>query len=85
MDIGEVGDYQTPLNVVKAAQDSFMLLPSKIRAQFDNDPGVFYDFVSNPANAEALAQLGLSPARGEGGAEPPTGKPLEEPKANDQG
>ena len=85
LDIGEVGDYQTSLNIVKAAQDSFMLLPSQIRAQFDNDPGVFYNFVSDPKNADALADLGFSPHRGEGGAEPPTAKPLEEPKANDQG
>lgn len=85
LDIGEVPDYQASLNTVMAAQESFMLLPSKIRAMFDNDPGVFYDYVSDPANADKLSELGLVPQRGEGGAEPPTAKPPEEPKANDQG
>jgi len=36
-----------------------MTIPSDIRKKFDNDPGKFYEFVSNPDNKEELKQMGF--------------------------
>jgi len=40
-DFSGVTDYQSALNAVMAAQDSFLALPAAIRAKFDNDPALF--------------------------------------------
>jgi phage internal scaffolding protein len=42
-----------------AAQDSFLALPAKVRARFDNDPALFVDFASDEANRDELKALGL--------------------------
>lgn len=59
-DFSNVPDYQTALNLVLSANDSFMQLPSKVRARFENDPAKFLDFVGDPSNAEELYTLGLA-------------------------
>ena len=53
-------DYQSALDQVIAAQEMFMTIPAKVRAQFGNDPGQFLKFVEDPANAEQLVELGLA-------------------------
>lgn len=55
-----VGDYQSALNAVKAADEAFMQLPADIRAKFENSPQQYLDFVTNPANAEEMVNLGLA-------------------------
>lgn len=60
-DFSEISDYHTALNHVIQAQDSFNSLPSKLRAHFDNDPGLFLDFMTDPANTEEIKKMGLSP------------------------
>lgn len=46
-------------NIVLAATDAFMSVPSSVRAEFDNDPGAFLAFVNDPANAEKMRKMGL--------------------------
>jgi len=58
-DFSGIIDYQSALNAVMAAQDSFLALPAKIRARFDNDPALFVDFASDEANRDELKALGL--------------------------
>jgi phage internal scaffolding protein len=58
-DFSGITDYQSALNRVMAAQDSFLQLPAKIRAKFDNDPAVFLDFASDEANKDEMKALGL--------------------------
>jgi len=53
-------DFQTALEVVASAQNSFDLLPSKIRKKFENNPALFLDFVNDPNNEEALVDMGLA-------------------------
>lgn len=55
------GDYQMALEAVRAADENFMRLPSKIREQFNNEPQRFVDFCVNPANIEAVREMGLAP------------------------
>ena len=58
-DFSEVADYREALDLVRDAQNEFMTIPSDIRKKFDNDPGKFYEFVSNPDNKEELKQMGF--------------------------
>jgi len=58
-DFSGITDYQSALNAVMAAQDSFLALPAKVRARFDNDPALFVDFASDEANKDELKALGL--------------------------
>lgn len=55
-----VGDYQTALEALSAAEDSFMQMPAAVRARFDHDAGAFVDFCSDPANIDELRSLGLA-------------------------
>jgi len=58
-DFSGVTDYQSALNAVMAAQDSFLALPAKVRARFDNDPAFFIEFASDEANKDEMRALGL--------------------------
>jgi phage internal scaffolding protein len=58
-DFSEVSDYREALDLVKNAQEEFMSIPSDIRKQFDNNPGKFYEFVSNPDNKDELIKMGF--------------------------
>lgn len=59
-----IGDFQSAMNAVLAAQANFMELPAKVRARFSNDPQQFLEFVQDEANraeAEALGLLNVIP------------------------
>ena len=58
-DFSEVSDYREALDLVKNAQEEFMTIPSDIRKQFDNNPGKFYEFITNPDNKTELEQMGF--------------------------
>lgn len=55
------GDYHSSLEALRAAEATFMELPSEVRSRFENDPGAFVDFCSDPANLPELRDLGLAP------------------------
>lgn len=59
-DFESVGDYRSALHAVMEAQDNFMQLPAKVRAQFSNDPQEFLTFASDPANIDELRKMGLA-------------------------
>lgn len=58
-DFSGVSDYHQAQSLILEAQSAFQGLPSGLRAQFNNDPAAFLDFVENTADAEQLAKLGL--------------------------
>ena len=59
-DFTDVTDFQSAMNLVASAQQSFALLPAEIRKQFDNDPAEFLGFVQNPKNQDKLVEMGLA-------------------------
>lgn len=59
-DFTEIGDYHEAVLALQAANDNFMMLPSKVREKFMNDPQKFVDFCIDPANIEAVRELGLA-------------------------
>lgn len=84
-DVTEMGDYQTAMENVRAAQEQFMQMPAPLRTQFDNDPAKFLDFCCNPENRDEMVEMGLlekppveTPPEPE--AEPPA-EPLQVPPA----
>lgn len=62
-DFTTADDFQEAMTIVAHAQQSFDLLPSEIRKEFDNDPREFLDFVHNPENEEKLVAMGLAKAK----------------------
>lgn len=66
-DFTNISDYHTMVETLRASQDNFMALPSKVREKFDNDPRKFVDFCVDPANIEVVRELGLAPRPGEPG------------------
>lgn len=60
VDYEGVFDFQSAMNVVKAADENFMRLDAKVRARFNNSPQAFLEFFANPDNAEEAIHLGLA-------------------------
>jgi len=56
----ETFDFQTSMNVIRQAQESFMTLPAKARARFDNNPQKFMEFMNEEDNAAEAVKLGLA-------------------------
>lgn len=60
LDVADIPDFQGCHNFVLAARDLFLSLPAELRSRFDNDPGSFLNFASNPANMAEMVKLGLA-------------------------
>lgn len=58
-DFSNVSDFQSAQNAILDVHESFMSLPSSIRARFDNDPGLLLDFLSDEVNRNEAISLGL--------------------------
>lgn len=58
-DYSGISDYRSALEAVKAAETSFLGLPSKVRAHFDNDPQAFLEYCSDRTNLDQLREWGL--------------------------
>jgi len=58
-DFSNVSDFQSAQNAILDVHESFMTLPSSIRARFDNDPGLLLDFLSDEVNRNEAISLGL--------------------------
>lgn len=73
--VGAPVDYHAAFNQVLEARAAFDSLPSSVRKRFQNDPGAFLEFVSDPANGDEMIKLGLRKApldlSGDPGAEAP--------------
>lgn len=60
-DFTEVTDYQTALNMVRQAGESFLTVPAHVRERFNNDPGVLMAFLGQETNRQEAIALGLIP------------------------
>ena len=60
VDYEGVFDFQSAMNVVRAADENFMRLDAKVRARFNNSPQEFLEFFANPENTEEAIRLGLA-------------------------
>lgn len=55
-----INEYRENLEFVKRAENEFAELPAEIRKKFQNDPGSFFEFITNPDNNEEMIELGLA-------------------------
>lgn len=60
VDFEGIFDYQSAMNLVRAADESFMRMDAKVRARFNNSPQEFLDFFANPENTQEAIRLGLA-------------------------
>lgn len=58
-DFTEVVDFQSAMNVVRAAEEAFMQIPAETRARFANDPARLYEFLNDSGNRDEARKLGL--------------------------
>lgn len=59
LDVTDVPDLQTSLEIVEKARIAFMTLPARARAEFDNDPVKFMQFAQDEANRPRMEEWGL--------------------------
>jgi phage internal scaffolding protein len=60
VDYEGVFDFQSAMNVVRAADENFMRMDAKLRARFHNSPQEFLEFFADPANSGEAIRLGLA-------------------------
>lgn len=58
-DFTGVSDFQTAMEAVRSATESFMALPAKLRERFANSPQNLLVFLGDPTNREEAVRLGL--------------------------
>lgn len=58
-DVSVVPDFAEAVQAVRKAEDMFMSLPAKLRAEFDNDAAAYVRFCADPANKDRMIELGL--------------------------
>lgn len=58
-DFTGVFDFQTAMNAVRAAEESFQTLPARIKNRFDNNPQKLVEFINDPENREEAEFLKL--------------------------
>ena len=60
VDFEGIFDFQSAMNAVRAADENFMRMDSKVRARFNNSPQEFLEFFANPENTQEAIRLGLA-------------------------
>lgn len=60
LDLTEVPDFRSAMDMLRDAEAAFMTLPAKVRREFDNDPRAFVDFAQNPDNLAKMREWGLA-------------------------
>lgn len=51
-------DFQETMNMILKGQQAFDTLDSKTRAEFENNPAKYMDYVHNPENRDAMIERG---------------------------
>lgn len=76
VDLTEAPDtFMGAMEVLQRAQEQFMAMPANVRAEFNNDPGRFMDFVSDRGNLDRMRELGLAVPKEEEPAPSPAPAP----------
>lgn len=58
-DFSTVVDFQSAMNAIASANESFDAMPAEVRSRFHNDAGEFVDFCSREENRAEAIKLGL--------------------------
>lgn len=63
LDVSNVPDLASALQIVDEAKTAFMTLPATVRREFDNDPVKFINFAEDPQNIDKLREWKLAPPK----------------------
>ncbi len=58
-DVPPYEDFSEAMRIVAEAQSMFNDLPAELRADMDNNPAVFLEFINNPENKHRIDEYGL--------------------------
>ena len=64
-DFEEAFDFQSSMNVIRAAEEAFNAMPAEVRERFQNDPGRFLEFANDASNYDEALKMGLAIKRPE--------------------
>lgn len=59
-DFVDVFDFQSAMQVIMQAEESFSAMPADVRRRFDDNPAAFMEFCHDPKNLEEMRKLGLA-------------------------
>ena len=65
VDFEETFDFQSSMNVIRAAEEAFAAMPAEVRDRFQNDPGRFLEFANDASNYDEALKMGLAIKRPE--------------------
>ena len=77
VDFEEAFDFQSSMNVIRAAEEAFNAMPAEVRGRFQNDPGRFLEFANDASNYDEALKMGLAIKRPEKAAVGPGSGPAE--------
>lgn len=58
-DFTSATDFQTSMNLIRQAQESFLELPADVRERFNNNPARVISFLEDPSNRDEAIKLGI--------------------------
>ena len=58
-DFANAPEFDEAQRIIADAKSMFETVPAKIRERFNNDPGEYVSFMTDDANYDAIAELGL--------------------------
>lgn len=67
--------YHEALSLITKGDSMFADLPAALRGRFNNDVGLFLDFVQDPENLSVMSELGLSEPEAARAGSPPAADP----------
>lgn len=82
LDVTDIPDYRTTLDMLNDASAAFMALPAQVRKEFDNDALKFVEFARDPENLPQMRTWGLAPP--EASPEPPMRVEVVNPAPDDK-
>ena len=65
LDFEEAFDFQSSMNVIRAAEEAFNAMPAEVRDRFQNDPGRSLECANDASNYDEALKMGLAIKRPE--------------------
>lgn len=59
-DFVDIFDFQSAMQVIMQAEESFAGMSAEVRRRFDDNPAAFMEFCHDPKNLEEMRKLGLA-------------------------
>lgn len=81
-DFADLPDFMEAQEILRRGTEAFAALPSRVRAEFENDPARFVAYASDPANVDQMRSWGLAKPLDDPAPSPDPAPPAPEPAAS---